>query len=136
MIRKSIHVGIDGDARYCGELFPMVEAAGLDLIWFGIFLVIVVEISQTRHAHHHAGRILKRISQRGSIHAAPHSRARGHGFPSPRLPLYQTSSRGPGGHDFSCSTPLRTVKTTPLCAFPREVYRLFLLAVARIEGRI
>jgi len=27
-------------------ILPMVEAAGLDLIWFGIFLVIVVEISQ------------------------------------------------------------------------------------------
>jgi len=27
-------------------ILPMVDAAGLDLIWFGIFLVIVVEISQ------------------------------------------------------------------------------------------
>ncbi len=27
-------------------MLPMVEAAGIDLIWFGIFLVIVVEMSQ------------------------------------------------------------------------------------------
>ncbi|MDP6346081.1 MAG: TRAP transporter large permease subunit, partial [Alphaproteobacteria bacterium] len=27
-------------------ILPMIEAAGFDLIWFGIFLVIVVEMSQ------------------------------------------------------------------------------------------
>ena len=27
-------------------MLPMVEAAGIDLIWFGIYLVIVVEMSQ------------------------------------------------------------------------------------------
>ncbi len=27
-------------------ILPMVKAAGLDLIWFGIYLVIVVEMSQ------------------------------------------------------------------------------------------
>ena len=27
-------------------ILPVVEAAGIDLIWFGIFLVIVVEMSQ------------------------------------------------------------------------------------------
>jgi TRAP-type C4-dicarboxylate transport system permease large subunit len=27
-------------------VLPMVEAAGLDLIWFGIFIVILVEIAQ------------------------------------------------------------------------------------------
>jgi len=27
-------------------IMPMVEAAGIDLIWFGIFIVVVVEMSQ------------------------------------------------------------------------------------------
>jgi TRAP-type C4-dicarboxylate transport system permease large subunit len=29
-----------------GVILPIVQAAGLDLIWFGIFLVIVVEMAQ------------------------------------------------------------------------------------------
>jgi TRAP-type C4-dicarboxylate transport system permease large subunit len=27
-------------------ILPMVQAAGIDLLWFGIFIVIVVEMSQ------------------------------------------------------------------------------------------
>ncbi len=29
-----------------GVLLPTVEAAGIDLLWFGIFLVLVVEMAQ------------------------------------------------------------------------------------------
>jgi C4-dicarboxylate transporter, DctM subunit len=31
---------------HCGILLPSVRAAGIDLLWFGIFVVLVVEMAQ------------------------------------------------------------------------------------------